>query len=153
MTKRLTQHFPAFQVNLLYSGLQCHHTDEAATLQLPLQRLAYTREVLLYSQHAALIYAHSVTHPCWLKRYFSHLYQQGNTPLGNTLFANKRIQRSAFEITRIRAHHHLYRKIQKILPFPEPYLWARRSCFIDGPAKLMVTEVFLPPLIDWLKAT
>lgn len=152
MTARLIQHFPAFSVSVLGCGLQRVHEDEAASIQLSLQHLAYTREVLLCSQHQPLVYAHSVTHPRWLKTHFSHLCRQGNTPLGAILFANKRIRRSPLAIVKIGHRHRLYRKIQAVYSFSEPYLWARRSCFTDGLAKLMVTEVFLPDFVPRLKA-
>jgi chorismate--pyruvate lyase len=152
MTARLIQNFPAFTVSVLDSGLRRTHADEAMNLGLSLYELAYTREVLLCSAQRPLIYAHSATHPQWLKTHFSHLYQQANKPLGTTLFTNPRIRRRPIMIAKIRPRHRLYRKLQTVLPFSEPYLWARRSCFTYGVACLMVTEVFLPNFIPTLKA-
>jgi chorismate--pyruvate lyase len=152
MTARFIQHFPTFKIAVLESGLRRTHEDEAKHIGLPLHGLAYTREVLLCSGLQPLIYAHSATHPQWLKTHFSHLYQQADKPLGATLFANPYIRRSPIAITKITPRYRLYRKLQTVLPFTEPYLWARRSCFTYNMACLMVTEVFLPSFIPSLKA-
>lgn len=152
MTARLIQHFPDFRVELLESGLKRSHKDEVHALNLPLQNLAYTREVLLCSHHQPLIYAHSATHPKWLKTHFPYLYHQGTRSLGATLFANKKIHRGPLAIAKILPGHPLHHKIQARSAILHAYLWARRSCFTYGPATLLVTEVFLPSFVQQLKA-
>lgn len=152
MTAQLMQRFPGFQVRVLHSHLESIHIDEAKIIGLASKQLAYTREVLLCSQSEPLIYAHSVTHPCWLKTHFSWLNRQGSRSLGTSLFTNPLIQRSPLVVAKIGIHHPLYRKIQTALSYQAPYLWARRSCFIYHGAPLLVTEVFLPNFVEKIQS-
>lgn len=151
MTTRLIEHFSDFKIEVLHTGLSKIHIDEAKLIGIPPQHLAYTREVFLCNQSEPLIYAHSVTHPRWLKTHYTWLNRQGKHSLGSTLFANPLIQRSPISVAKIGPYHPLYRKIQHHIFWHPPYLWARRSCFLYHQAPLLVTEVFLPNFVEALQ--
>lgn len=152
MTAQLIQNFPEFQVRVIHGNLQPVHKDEAQILGLSPKQLAYTREVLLCTESEPLIYAHSVTHPRWLKGHFSWLNRQGNRSLGASLFTNPLIQRRPLVVAKVGPKHPLYRKIQTVLSHQAPYLWARRSEFIYHTATLLVTEVFLPNFVQKIQS-
>jgi chorismate--pyruvate lyase len=67
--------------------------------------------------------------------------------LGATLFADPRIVRGPVLLAEVDRRHPLWRKAARVLPGLPPRLWARRSVFRRGPARLLVTELFLPSLV------
>lgn len=148
LTARLIAHFQHFHVDVLHSHLAPVHQDESFPIQVKSHQLVYTRDVLLCSQTLPLVYAHSVTHPRWLKHPLSWLKHQGNQSLGTAIFNNTLIERGTINMTKLKAYHPLYRKIQIAVDFHAPYLWARRSIFYYQKATLLVTEVFLPPFVE-----
>ena len=56
--------------------------------------------------------------------------------------------RSRFEFARVDARHPLWRRARRLSSRGLPPLWARRSLFTRGGRPLMLTEVFLPALLE-----
>ena len=69
-------------------------------------------------------------------------------PLGETLFADPRITRFALRFRRLNRRHELYRRACELLEHSPACLWARRSLFALRESRLLVTEVFLPAILD-----
>ena len=151
LTARLMAHCHSFRVAPLRQQLARANRDEAPLLQLPPQRQALVREVLLECDGQAAVFAHSIIGADELRRTWRWVARLGNRPLGAVLFADPRIQRQPLHYKALDARHPLYRRAAEQVPQLPPRLWARRSLFTLNHAPLLVTEVFLPHVTE-LKA-
>lgn len=142
LTARLIASFGPLQVQIRQQGWQQAHRDEAAALQISGSR-QWVRDVLLRAGQQPLVFAHSIARPETLRGSFGFLRRLGERPLGAALFADRRIRREALCWRRIDARHPLWQKAGAAsAPLPRQ-LWARRSVFVRGRDRLLVTEVFL----------
>lgn len=168
LTKRLQQRYANFSVQAVVVKYAKPISDEAALLRSPSYKTALIREVLLMGDNQAVVFAHSVLPRASLRGAWHGLGRLGNKPLGATLFANPKVQRTPLSYKKLSANHALYQRAIQSLAQPlaqhlsdhvsnhvlqaplheKPrYLWARRSIFsLDG-ANIMVTEIFLPQLL------
>lgn len=105
------------------------------------------------SNQRALVFAHSVFPRESLRGSWQAVGRLGNQPLGASLFANPRVQRTTLSYKKLSRHHLLYQHATQSLEDRPAYLWARRSVFSLLGAKVMVTEVFLPNLLEDKKLT
>ncbi|MFC4158163.1 chorismate--pyruvate lyase family protein [Chitinimonas lacunae] len=147
LTARLRAHFPAVRVRLLRQGPGQPLRDELAPLGQPRPCRSVVREILLLSGDTPLVFAHSVMTYQSLRYGFGLLRHQGVKPLGATLFANPRVQRSPLAWRRLDRRHPLWRAAAAAVAGLPPQLWARRSRFTLGHAELLITEVFLPAIL------
>lgn len=148
LTARLMAHSHRFRVLPLRQQLASVNQDEADLLQLPPQRQALVREVLLLCDEQPAIFAHSIIGSDELRRTWRFVARLGNRPLGAVLFADPRIQRQPLHYKALDARHPLYRRAAEQLPQVPSRLWARRSLFTLNHAPLLVTEVFLPHVTE-----
>ncbi len=121
-----------FQVLKLHGHIGRAHSHENCRLRLPTRSWSYIREVILFCDQNAVIYARTVIPLASLKGKHRRLKFLKNRPLGAYLFAQRDMQRDPLEISIL--HHH------------GKTLWARRSCFYLRQKPLLVYEVFLQPL-------
>ena len=144
LTAKLIAHYPQFGVQVLRLRYQPPHRDELGALQR--SRDVYTRDVLLLSGDTPLVYAHSVATRAAVRGGFRRLKGIGNRSLGSVLFADPTIRRSPLAWRRVDCRHPLWQQAQAAVNIALPArLWARRSLFLAGAERLLVTEVFLPP--------
>jgi chorismate--pyruvate lyase len=158
LTARLQQHFSKFAVEPIAVKFAKPIQDEAVLLYLPSYKTVLIREVLLMGNNQPVVFAHSVLPRASLRGAWSGLCRLGNKPLGATLFANPKVKRTTLSYKKLTSNHVLYQHAiqhltQKSVVKNPSYLWARRSIFSLNCANIMVTEVFLPPLLikDFLK--
>lgn len=169
LTKRLQQRYANFSVQAVAVKYAKPIVDEAALLHSQSYKAALIREVLLMGDNQAVVFAHSVLPSASLRGAWHGLGRLGNQPLGATLFANPKVQRTPLSYKKLSANHTLYQHAMKCLALhsmqtsiqtsiqtptqkkpvhQKPnYLWARRSIFRLNRANIMVTEVFLPQLL------
>lgn len=165
LTKRLQQRYTNFSVQAVAVKYAKPIVDEAALLHSQSYKAALIREVLLMGDNQAVVFAHSVLPSASLRGAWHGLGRLGNQPLGATLFANPKVQRTPLSYKKLSANHTLYQHAMKCLaqhsmqtsmqtPTQEKpvhqkpnYLWARRSIFRLNCLNIMVTEVFLPQLL------
>lgn len=148
LTHALMRRCPAFNVVRLSQALDTAHHDEEGLLNLAPGRRALIREVLLCCGATPLVFAHSVIPREGLRGPWEGLSGLGNRPLGAALFSDPRIRRHALEFRRVDRRHPLYRKASVQLARPPASLWARRSLFTLGGCPILVTEVFLPEVLN-----
>lgn len=122
--------------------------DESALVGVPAGRHALVREVILSDGDTPLIFAHSVTAVCHLLGPWRSLKGLGARPLATMLYDDPRIRRRPLEYRKINARHPFYRRAAAVLPCLPAELWARRSVFLFQGAPLLVTEVFLPAILE-----
>lgn len=147
LTARLKARFPALRVRVIAQGWQNAQRDEWHELHLPAPHVRVaTREVLLMDGTTPLVFAHSITLRAALRGGFKLFGRIGSRPLGESLFADPTITRSPLAWCRVDRSHPLWIKANAAAgPLP-PRLWARRSLFHAGRDRLLVTELFLPPI-------
>lgn len=145
LTRRLTALAEgAFSVTPLLEGWQPLRDDECAVLGLAAQSIGWVREVYLHGHGQPWVFARSVAARTALEAGGLHLDALGSRSLGELLFSDAAFERGLIETCRYPAAW---------LPVSEraQALWARRSCFTRGPLQVLVAEVFLPRLWQYLE--
>jgi chorismate--pyruvate lyase len=122
--------------------------DETQLLHLPDRIKIYTREVFLLADTQPVVFAHSVVAPKDLNGAWHSLQHLGNRPLAALLFSHPLVHRAPLHFRTLTPHHALYRRAILNIAKPPAKLWARRSLFILRGAPLLVTEVFLPEILQ-----
>jgi chorismate lyase len=134
----------AFRVRVIGQRRQRPLPSERAMLNLPDHAWALVRQVQLLCASRALIYARTIMPEETLKgarRRFAHL---GNRPLGEMLFADRRIQRGEMEVAHIEPGHELH---ALAVGRGSAGIWGRRSVFLIDDHPLLVNEIFLPGIL------
>jgi len=148
LTKRLQSRNPDFAVRPTRVRGAKPQFDEAQMLRLAGHQHALLREVQLRCADIPTVFAHSVLPYRSLRGSWQGLGRLGNRSLGTTLFADARVMRTALEYKKLAKHHPLYRKAVFSLDISTSALWARRSVFRLKHAVILVTEVFLPSVLE-----
>lgn len=148
LTRRIQQRCDAFAVRPMRSGLARVACDEAALLGLPSDRYAFSREVFLCADGKPVVFAHSSCAREHLRGTWKSMRGLGNRSLGTLLFAHPLVKRRALHYKALQFHHPLYRSAVALLGDVPRRLWARRSLFYLHEAPLLVTEVFLPEILE-----
>ena len=148
LTQRIQQRCSRFAVHNVYSGLARIALDESALLGIAAHQLAYVREVYLYADGQPVVFAHSVVAHEHLRGAWAEVRSMGSKPLGAMLFAHPLVERRPLHYKALRSRHPLCRRASVLLSAPPNRLWARRSLFHLHGAPLLVTEVFLPEVLN-----
>lgn len=123
-----------FSLALIRRTFAAPSLSECHTLDMPLRRDAYIREVALCIDHQPQIFARSVIPRSTLTGSERQLLTLNKTPLGEFLFRHKNMRRGAIEIKRGTLNGQS--------------VWARRSVFYVNEKPLLVCEYFLPSLLQ-----
>ncbi len=148
LTQRIQQRCKHFAVQPVRAGLARIAFDEAAVLGVEPHRLAYSREVFLHADGEPVVFAHSACAQAHLHGAWSSIAGLGNRSLGSLLFTHPLVIRRPLHYKALRTHHPLYRSAAAVLDEAPDRLWARRSLFYLHDAPLLVTEVFLPRILQ-----
>ena len=148
LTTRLQQRYINFSVKPVAVKYAKPIQDEAALLHLPAHKVALIREVLLMGNNQPVVFAHSVLPRTSLRGAWNGLGRLGNKPLGATLFANPKVKRTPLSYKKLSPHHRLFQHATAHLTIKPTHLWARRSVFSLNCARILVTEIFLPKLLE-----
>lgn len=145
LTARLKQKCTAdFRVEVLSQAIQKPRLDEFKALGMESGNYALTRQVKLCCGDACWVYARTVIPFSTLKgkqRIYANL---GTRPLGAMLFADRTMQRDEVMITSLPGSQ---------LPSglglaQDDIVWGRRSIFRIAAKPLLVSEYFLPALLE-----
>jgi chorismate--pyruvate lyase len=155
LTARLIAHSAAFRVQRLHQRTGLCLPDEAHAIGLPRPERVWEREVLLRCDGEAIVFAHTVVPASCTARDWPLFSALGERSLGTTLFYDPRVKRGQLEFARIRAGHPLLRRALAALGAglaeavaAESHLYARRCVYRRHQGLLLVTEVFLPAVLD-----
>ena len=147
LTTRLQKSYADFKVHPVRVSAQKPSHEEARLLNVAAREYAQIREVLLFGEAKAVVFAHSVLPYQSLRGAWRSLGRLGNKPLGAVLFANPNVKRTPLAYKKLSLNHSLYQAAIKHLSDKPEFLWARRSIFSLNCASIMVVEIFLPALI------
>ena len=148
LTQRIRQRCQQFAVQPERSGLARIAYDESALLGIAPHRLAWSREVFLQADGQAVVFAHSACRAEDLRGAWLAMKGLGNRSLGSLLFTHPLVVRHPLHFAALRPHHPLYQSAVCATDSRPERLWARRSLFTLHDAPLLVTEVFLPEILQ-----
>ncbi len=123
-----------FCVQVTHTGSARASLSEARTLGITTRSVVYVREVNLCIREKVVVVARSVIPRSTLTGAERQLRVLNNKPLGEFLFSHKHMSRSSIQIKKGRVDHKL--------------MWGRRSIFKLNNKPLLVSEYFLPSLLD-----
>jgi len=155
LTARLGAHSDAFRVQRLHQrSATCLH-DEAHAIGLGRPGRVWEREVLLRCDGVPVVFAHTVVPLSASAADWPLFSALGERSLGSTLFHDPRVTRGKLEFARLRAGHPLTQRAGMALgaqldtgePGASVY-YARRCLYRRRRGTLLVTEVFLPSVLD-----
>lgn len=150
LTARLIDHSLLFRVQKLAQAPALCLADEAALLGLRRVQKVHQREVILRCDERPMVYGHTCVPWQATSQEWPLFSSLGERSLGTTLFYDPLVTRSAFEFARLPQQHALRQRLAKVVPASADarYLWARRSLFFRRGGHLLVTEVFLPEVLE-----
>lgn len=149
LTRRLKQRCAKFSVEKVSTAIRPANPDEERELRLRRGQYAYVREVVLHCDGRAVVFAHSVVPLKNLRGAWNSVTRLGSRPLGEALFTNHLVRRHPLSYRTLHPHQKLYRETSQAVALNDgAKLLARRSRFSLRGRDLMVTEVFLPAILD-----
>lgn len=150
LTDLIKQRCSQFRVEPTFQSLATACYDELTVINLHCNELALIREVYLYCGNRPVVFAHSVIARNHLQGAWRGLSRLGNQSLGSLLFSNPLIKRhDRFSFRQLNDHHLLYhRACQRLSPNIPRRLWARRRPFSLYGQPILVTEIFLPAILE-----
>ncbi len=148
LTRRIQDRCARFCVKPVFQSLSRVYGDELDVMGLRHSELAMVREVYLYCGDTPVVFAHSVVAHKNLRGAWRGLSGLGNKSLGTVLFTNPKIKRTTLEFKKVSSGHFLYNRACARLQTRPSNLWARRSLFALHGQSILVTEVFLPSILD-----
>ncbi|MDB5960030.1 MAG: chorismate--pyruvate lyase [Massilia sp.] len=154
LTARLIAHSRAFRVQRLHQNTALCLADEARAIGMAGRGRVLEREVLLRCDGNPVVFAHTVVPLSDSASDWPLFGGLGERSLGSTLFYDPLVRRGQLEFARLRAGHPLVRRAlvaagAPATPHP-PVYYARRCLYRRHQGSLLVTEVFLPPVLSLL---
>jgi len=145
LTARLKQKCAAdFRVEVLSQAIQKPRLDEFKVLGMETGSFALIRQVRLCCGHACWVYARTVIPFSTLKGKHRIYANLGTRPLGAMLFTDRTMQRDEVMVTSLAG-----RQLPDGLGLEkDDMVWGRRSVFRVGGKSLLVSEYFLPALLE-----
>jgi chorismate--pyruvate lyase len=155
LTARLVKHSRAFRVQRLHQSSSLCLPDEAHAIGLARPGRVWEREVLLRCDAQPVVFAHTVVPASNSATDWPLFSTLGERSLGTTLFYDPLVKRGQLEFARIRAGHPLARRAlaalgggHAALAAAGSHFYARRCVYRRHQGLLLVTEVFLPHVLD-----
>jgi chorismate--pyruvate lyase len=149
LTARLMAHSEVFRVRRLHQNAATCLADEARAIGLPRPGRVWEREVLLECDGRPVVFGHTVVPTSCTASDWPLFSALGERSLGTTLFYDPLVRRGQLEYARIRAGHPLMGRVRAALGGAEDSLYyARRCVYRRHQGLLLVTEVFLPSVLD-----
>ncbi len=149
LTARLVAHSRAFRVQRLHQAAALCLPDEARAVGLARPGRVWEREVLLRCDERPVVFAHTVVPMSCSATDWPLFSALGERSLGSTLFYDPLVRRGPLEFARIRAGHPLWARARAALGGDAGQMYyARRCLYRRHRGALLVTEVFLPAVLD-----
>lgn len=133
-----------FRVALLRQDREHMLPGEARLLDSGASRGALVREVRLYCDDRAWVFARTLIPLLSLRGPASNLSRLGQRPLGEVLFSDPQTRRLRIEIARITPRHRLFWSATEHLSERPLAISGRRTLFEYRGQRILVNELFLP---------
>ncbi len=151
LTARLIAHSRHFRVQKLRQAVNVCLADEAGAIGLARPRRVWEREVLLRCDGRPVVFGHTVVPMSASASDWPLFSALGERSLGTTLFYDPLVRRGELEFARLRPGHPLLARVHAALGGDIPAIdacFARRCVYRRRHGLLLVTEVFLPAVLD-----
>ena len=154
LTARLKAHSETFRVQCLHQHTARCLSDEAAVIGMHRPGRVWEREVLLRCDNTPVVFAHTVVPMSATAADWPLFSALGERSLGTTLFGDPSVRRGVLEFARLREGHPLAQRAMAALALNQEalpqarILYARRCLYRRRQGTLLVTEVFLPSVLD-----
>ena len=150
LTARLVKSSTAFRVKRLHQQAALCALEEAAPIGLPRRERVWEREVLLCCDGRPVVFGHTVVPMSATATDWPLFSALGERSLGTTLFYDPLVERGLLEFARLRRGHPLVERLDSALGggLQGNVFYARRCVYRRRQGLLMVTEVFLPAVLD-----
>ena len=154
LTNKLKAHSGAFRVQLLHQDTATCLADEANIIGYHRPGRVWEREVLLRCDNTPVVFAHTVVPMSADASDWPLFSALGERSLGSTLFGDPRVRRGELQFARLRAGHPLAQRARAALAAngavvpADALLYARRCLYRRREGTLLVTEVFLPSVLE-----
>ena len=155
LTARLVAASPAFRVRRLHQKVALCSLEEAAPIGLPRRERVWEREVLLCCEGVPVVFGHTVVPMSATASDWPLFSALGERSLGSTLFYDPLVKRGPLEFARLRSGHPLLARLRAELgncvgadDLDDHIFHARRCVYRRHQGLLMVTEVFLPAVLN-----
>jgi len=150
LTARLVASSDTFRVKRLHQRAALCSLEEAGPVGLPRRERVWEREVLLCCDGKPAVFGHTVVPMSATASDWPLFSALGERSLGTTLFYDPLVERGSLEFARLRASHPLVERLRMALDgeLQGNEFYARRCVYRRHQGLLMVTEVFLPAVLD-----
>lgn len=149
LTQRLRQACHGrFQVRVISEAQARPLRDESVALAMRGHEGAVVRMVYLLCDGRPWVFARTVIPLRTLSGAQRRLAHLGSKPLGEMLFADKSMRRSEVEVARLAPGSLVFKMATQALERKPDEVWGRRSVFHLQDKPLLVSEVFLPDLLN-----
>lgn len=151
LTAKLRAHSNSFRVQCLHQETARCLADEAAAIGLHRPGRVWEREVLLRCDNTPAVFGHTVVPMAATASDWPLFSALGERSLGTTLFGDRQVRRGALEYARLRSGHPLAQRVLAALgqaAREDRILYARRCLYKRHQGLLLVTEVFLPTVLE-----
>lgn len=149
LTARLIAHSSAFRVRRLHQRSATCLADEARAIGLARPGRVWEREVLLECDGRPAVFGHTVVPTACTATDWPLFSALGERSLGTTLFYDPLVRRGPLEFARIRDGHPLLERVRAaVAGLDDAVYYARRCVYRRHQGLLMVTEVFLPEVLN-----
>ena len=140
----------SFSVEVIAESWQLPIGDEAALLSLD-NETSFIRKSLLKNNEQVLVYARTIIPKDTLTGKNEILTSLGEKPLGDVLFSDESTYRSEIRYAKIPVDCELHDEAIKKLNITTE-LWARQSLLYIEQKPLLITEIFLPAILECNKS-
>jgi chorismate lyase len=139
-----------FNVELITESWDQPMPDEIQLLSLADDEITFIRESRLKCDNQTLVYARTIIPEKTLAGKNQKLAKLGTTPLGDVLFNDKTTYRTDMCYAKIPVDCKLHSEATKELNITSE-LWGRQSLFYTEQQPLLITEIFLPAILECSK--
>ena len=155
LTARLVASSEAFRVRRLHQKAALCSPGEAKPIGLPRRERVWERDVLLLCDGVPVVFGHTVVPMSATASDWPLFSALGERSLGSTLFHDPKVRRGPLEFARLRDGHPLLARVRDAVGIDVngTNFHARRCVYRRHQGLLMVTEVFLPAVMDLTAAT
>ena len=149
LTRRLQLSCPSpFRVELLGQIYTRPCISERRALHLPQDQSALIRTVVLRCGDMPVVFARTVIPLLTLTGKSRRLAHLGERPLGAMLFADPEMRRDPLQVAQIGRGQAIYNSAVSSLNEKPESIWGRRSVFYHQQKPLLVSEIFLPTILN-----
>lgn len=140
-----------FNIELQNESWSTPMLEENELLTLIDNEITFIRKSWLKCDDKKLVYARTVIPRITYEGESQDLMKLGNKPLGNILFSDNKTYRTNMQYAKIPLHHELHKQATLDTNIMTE-LWGRQSLFYINKNSLLVTEVFLPTILECQKS-